>query len=509
MLFNRPVKKRSELKIIISYPPFRTKGSPMLTQNRQFQWYHVPSFIYPVVMAGAATLLKRSGHEVIWNDAIAEGWNMERYLSFIKKEKPDLIVFESKTPVIKLHWKLIDEIKRLPLTAHRSPLTILVGDHVTALPRESMEKSPVDFVITGGDYDFLLENLCSNLDVKNPQSAIPNPQSLEPGIWYRQDSKILNTGSFNLEHDLNSLLFIDRKLSKAHLYGEKWKKRFPFFYIMAGRDCPWHKCTFCAWTVLYPSFHVRTVENVLDEIGFLIEEHGAREIFDDTGTFPGGNWLKEFCRGMIEMGYHKKILFSCNMRFDYLRDPELPVLMKKAGFRKIKAGLESAQQETLNKINKGTTVSDIVTGCRNAARAGLDIHLTVMVGYPWETRKEVENTIQLARKLMAEGDAEMLQSTVVVPYPGTALHRQALENKWFRIDPSDYERYDMTETVFRTPGITSEEIVEMSSRIYSSFLQPRFIWRNFKRIKSWEDVRYILKGARAVLGHLKDFTPRR
>ncbi len=497
------------MKILLSYPPFMDKGSPMLTQNRQFQWYHVPSFIFPVVMASAATLLSRQGHNVIWNDAIAEGWDMERYLSFIKDEKPDLIVLESKTPVIKLHWQLIEKIKNELSTVNIQPLTVLVGDHVTALPRESMEECPVDYVITGGDYDFLLQNLCLNLDISTPHCPLPAAHSLEPGIWYRQDGRILNTGAFQLNHDLNSLPFIDRKLTKAHLYGEKWKKRVPFFYIMSGRDCPWHQCTFCAWTGLYPEFRARSVENVLDEIGYLIDEHNAREIFDDTGTLPGGEWMQRFCRGMIERGYNRKILFSCNMRFDYLRNPRIPQLMKEAGFRKIKSGLESAQQATLDRIKKGTRVSDIVMGCHNAAKAGLDVHLTVMVGYPWETKEEVEKTIELAKRLMAEGNAEMLQSTVVVPYPGTELHSQALQNDWFRIDPSEYERYDMTETVFKTPGISSREIVEMSSRVYSSFLQPRFIFRHLKNIRSWEDVHYILKGIKAVIGHLRDFVPNR
>ena len=45
----------------------------------------------------------------------------------------------------------------------------LVGDHVTALPLESMEQSKVDFVLTGGDYDFLMLNLVNFLD-KNGNS---------------------------------------------------------------------------------------------------------------------------------------------------------------------------------------------------------------------------------------------------------------------------------------------------------------------------------------------------
>ena len=46
------------LKISISYPPLESdKGIPLLSQNRQFQWFSEPTYIYPMVPAYAATLL--------------------------------------------------------------------------------------------------------------------------------------------------------------------------------------------------------------------------------------------------------------------------------------------------------------------------------------------------------------------------------------------------------------------------------------------------------------------
>ena len=99
------------MKIMISYPPFRDKGSPMLTQNRQFQWCHIGSYIYPVIPASAATLLKKNGFDVIWNDAIAEEKDFDEYLEHFIYEKPDVMVFETKTPVMKKHWKLIRDLK--------------------------------------------------------------------------------------------------------------------------------------------------------------------------------------------------------------------------------------------------------------------------------------------------------------------------------------------------------------------------------------------------------------
>lgn len=480
------------MKIMIAYPPLEGKGSPMLTQNRQFQWYRVGSYIYPMVPAYAASLLKKNGFTVIWEDCIATQKSSETFFSDLSEHKPDLVAMESKTPVIRQHWAIVDRIKReFPETK-----IVLMGDHVTANPEETMTNSNVDFVITGGDYDFGLLSIAKNID----ESA-----ELEPGIYYRKEDEVLNTGPFQLDHDLDELPFIDRELTQAHLYGEKWKRKTPFFYMMTGRDCPWAKCTFCSWTTIFPKFRSMSVTRTLDEIGFLIEKHGAKEIFDDSGTFPGGKWLEEFCEGMIERGYHKKIMISCNMRFDYFKDIEMANFMKKAGWRKVKSGLESANQKTLNRIKKGTTVEQIVNGCRIAAKAGLDVHLTVMVGFPWETREDTKKTVELAKQLMTEGSAEMLQSTVVVPYPGTPLFEEAVENGWLSCSPDEYEKFDMRGSVMNMKDMSSDEVVKMCNEVYRSFLTPRFVLRQVA--KNITDPVYILKGAKAVFGHLKDFTP--
>ena len=480
---------------MISYPALKGKGSPMLTQNRQFQWMSIGSYIYPLVPASAATLLERDGHDVIWYDGIAEHLSYDNFLTTVEAEQPDLIVFESKTPVIKLHWAIVADVKQLAPQCK----TVLMGDHVTALPEENMRSSVVDFVITGGDYDFSLQGLVNALTGKGDMVA---------GVWFRQDNGIKNSGLFQLNNDLNSLPFVNRDLTKAHLYYEKWKKRDPFRYTMAGRDCQWGKCTFCSWTTIYPNFRTRTVKSVLDEIEMLVNRYGVQEIFDDSGNFPAGNWLRNFCEGMIERGLHEKILFSCNMRFDLLvRQPELIDLMKKAGFRKVKSGLESANQATLDRIKKNIRVEDIVTGCRLASKAGLDIQLTVMVGYPWETREDAKRTLDLAKNLMLNGHAEMLQSTVMVPYPGTPLFQEAIANDWICFDdPYAWERYDMTEPVLKTPDMSGAEVMKICSEIYKTFTSPMFMLRRLAKIRSFEDLAYLIRGARAITGHILDFS---
>lgn len=486
---------------MIAYPSLESgKGIPLLSQNRQFQWFHNPTYIYPMIPAMAATLLRQAGFDVVWADGIAERWTYQEFLKKVLEERPDLIVIETKTPVVKKHWKIIEELKILAGGGWQLK-TVLTGDHVTALPEESMRNSQVDYVLTGGDFDLLLLNLCQYL-TRN--------EKLLPGIWYREKSrqgggqaKVKNTGEFQLTHDLNNLPLIDRDLTKWQLYAydNGNYKKTPGTYTMAGRDCWWARCTFCSWTTIFPRFRVRTPQNLLDEIGFLIEKYKVQEIMDDTGTFPVGGWLEKFCQGMISRGYFKKINFNCNMRFGVLNQKQYD-LMGKAGFRFILYGLESANQKTLDRLNKGTKVSEIARDCQMAKQAGLMPHLTVMVGYPWETETEAQKTLDLAKRLFEQGWADSLQATVVIPYPGTPLFAECKKNGW--LETEDWDAYDMSRPIIKT-STSQEKIMKLSQSLYGLAFRPKFLARQVFSTRDLSDLRYLFKAGKAVVGHILDF----
>lgn len=486
------------MKVLVGFPPtISNKGTPLLSQNRQFQYFENPTFLFPVVMGTAATMARdKHGHDVVWGDAIAENLSFEDYFELIEKEKPEVFFFETKAPVVKKHWQAVNILKeRFP-----DLKIVMCGDHVTYDPEETMNACPVDYVIKGGYYDFAFCELLDHFEKKG--------KKFPEGIWYRKNGKIVDNGRYQFKGSLDDAPIIDRKLTKNHNYQKEFNlKGRPLAYIMSGRDCWYGKCTFCVWDhTLYPkgTFKVRSPENVFEEVKYLVDEFGVREIFDDCGTITVGPWLEKFCKLMIESGYNKKVMYSCNMRFGAVNF-EMYKLMKKAGFRLLKYGLESGCQKTIDKLDKGTKIEEIAPSCRDAKRAGLTVHLTMMVGYPWETKKDAMETFKLSKYLMIKGYADVLQSTVVVPYPGTPLYREGIEKGWFRFDATDYERFDMTEPVFKTPGINPQNIQSICQMNYKIYLDPRYIFQHAKRIKSVEDVVYTLKGVKAVVGHLKDF----
>lgn len=486
------------LKIHISYPPLENnKGSPALAQNRQFQYLTQESYIYPVIPASAATLLDRNGYDVVWDDGIAEKITYDHWLSRLKESSPDIIFMESKTPVIKKHWNIINKLKEdIP-----DVKVILMGDHVSGMPQESFYNSSVDYVMEGGDYDFKGLELVDYLSGKS---------SKFPSGFYVRDEKNESkyTGKSMTNYSLNDLPMIDRELTKWRLYSEinGNYKYHPGTYTMVGRDC-WYRagggCTFCSWTITYPKFMLESVDKALDEVGYLVKDLGVKEIFDDTGTFPAGIWLKKFCEGMIERGYNKEVKIGCNMRVGALNTDEYD-LMKRAGFRFILYGIESANQKSLDMLNKGVTSKEQLDSIKKAAKAGLDPHITVMFGYPWETKEDAIKTLKLGTKMIKKQYAKTWQVTIVIPYPGTKLFQQCKENGWLLTE--NWEDYDMRRPVMKTP-MKMTDIMEIIEKFYGAAYSPEFVARRVMKIKTREDLKYLFFGLKKVRGYRKNFSP--
>jgi len=509
-----------KIKIVIGYPPIESKkGVPLLSQNRQFQYFNSPTYIYPMVPAYAATMLKKNGYRVYWLDGIAEKQTYDDWVKQLTKIKPDYLLIETKTPVIKIHWQMINQLKIKNLKLK----IILVGDHVTYLPLESFENSQVDYVITGGDYDFVLVNLLNH---------IYKGEKLEGGVYWRKNdealggvsvrvpdsaeilgprqnlSQIYNSGPASLKHDLNSLPFIDRDLTKWKLYAyENGNYKYtPGTYMYSGRDCWWNRCTFCIWDqLLYPlgSYRSFSPERLFAEVKYVVDKYHVKEIFDDAGTMFAGNKMKRFCQLMINSGYNKKVVFGCNMRFNAINQ-DLYYLMKKANFRFILYGMESANQKTLDKIQKGIKVKEIIEGGQMAAKAGLEPHATIMLGYPWESYKDAKKTIKLAKYCFQKGYFNTIQATLVIPYPGSKLWKECKEKGWLLTE--NYERYDMREPVMKIP-FAKEKIYELEQELYSAFMTPQYIFRKIVSIRSFHDFKYLFYMAWKLLAHLLDFDP--
>ena len=235
----------------------------------------------------------------------------------------------------------------------------------------------------------------------------------------------------------------------------------PGTYTLAASGCWYGKCTFCVERNKY--CEVRSVESVLEEIRQL-ELLGFKEVFDDSATFPDGGWLFDFCMLKIALGIKTPI--SCNMRIGADVNFEL---MKAAGFRMLLFGIESANQKTLDKINKGVKYEEISPYLQQAKKAGLDVHIAVMFGYPWEGDQDARKSIMLVHNLLRAGYATTAQASYFC-------------------------------SVGQESNEETRKYIEM---IYDVWKSPRFWYNKIRAIRGWHDIRYLFKQIKSGLGRGK------
>src|SRR3989344_9340087 len=144
--------KNKRIKIVVGYPPIESKkGVALLSQNRKFQYFNAPTYIYPMIPAYAASNLQDKGYKTYWMDGIAERKKYQDWIEELGRIAPNYLMVETKSPIVKKHWKQINDLKeKFP-----DLKLIWVGDHVTFLPLEIFENSKLDYAITGADYDFM------------------------------------------------------------------------------------------------------------------------------------------------------------------------------------------------------------------------------------------------------------------------------------------------------------------------------------------------------------------
>ncbi len=498
------------MRVAISYPPIVNElgQKAMVSQNRNVQYFKTPTYLLPVVHAQAATWLRDLGHEVYWDDGNAQLKTFAQWYRDLLAWQPDLVVFESTTPVMKFYWRLIQRLKQ----DRPDIMIVMTGYHSMRMPFETMNKCPVDIVLRSNHVDFVLSKLVPFITTHPDWRTTC---ALE-GLFIRTaNGEQRQTGSFKQIEPLDNSPDVDRDLVQWQRYAYENGNflRTPGTYATSVvRDCTFGKCTFCRYNGPDLTFSMRSVQRSLDEYQRLIEQYGVREIFDDSGVWYRGKEAREFCEGLIARGLHRKgCYFGLNTRFAYL-DEETIQLMGQANFRFVLLGLEACDDETLSRLNKGYQVVDVEQNLRWFTKYGLHPHLTVMVGYYWQTQQQLDQTVQTVRQFMFQGLARTLQVTICTPLDFTPYHQECLDQGVLLTD--DYDDFDMSKVIVKTP-IPHERHYEAIRQMYGIAFHPKFLARQIAflasgRIRDWEFLfTYGWRALRRVRQHIFNLTQAR
>ena len=384
----------------------------------------------------------------------------------------------------------------------------MTGYHSMRKPEETLNNSLTDIVILSNHVDFVLDKLMDDLKVSN--FSIKKLSC--DGIAYKNSNGEFINQSFKKVENINNSEIIDRDLVqwKNYAYENGNFLQTPGTYATSViRDCTFGKCTFCRYNGPELSFSIMNIKKSVDEYENLINNYKVREIFDDSGVWYRGNDARNFAKEIIKRGLHKKnCYFGFNTRFEYL-DEETIELLGKANFRFVLIGLESGSDYSLNRLKKGYTRETVIKTLQLLIKHNLHPHLTIMVGYYWETKEMLNETISFVRELMFKGLARTLQVTLCTPLDYTPYHQECLDNKVLLTDK--YQDHDMSKLIVKTP-IQHKEYYKAIKEIYFIAFHPKFILRQiiflFKfQKRDWQFLlTYSIRAIRRVRQHVFNLT---
>jgi radical SAM superfamily enzyme YgiQ (UPF0313 family) len=362
----------------------------------------------------------------------------------------------------------VDLAKRLK---KMGKIVIIGGPQVTALPALSLNLTQADYAVVG-EGEMALAALIKVLEKAKPRTKIwrrPFIKNLSDLPW--PDWEQMNPGSYQ----------------KAPHGGVI--KNFPVAPIMTTRGCP-YECYFCASPKLWQrQIRYRRPAEVVEEIKYLVNNFGVKEIHieDDNFTLKREH-AEDFCHRLIRGKIKISWATPNGIRADKVDLPLLR-LMKKAGCYFVAFGIESGNQEILNRIAKHSNLQVIKKAVGMAHQAGLITQGFFIFGLPGETAQTITNTINFAKSLPLD-KAQFLYLDVI---PGSKLWDDLNFNR-----KVDWKLDSFHQVSWLPPTVDKLTLAQAQSRAFREFfLRPSQVLTMLKLIKPGQ-LKYVIK-------RIKDF----
>jgi len=387
----------------------------------------------PIGPAYLAASLRQAGHEARIVDGLGEnpfqisslfddkvmaiGLRSEEIVARIEG-RPDLIgvscMFSQDWPEVR---RLIQMVRR------RFPGVPIVagGEHITATPEFTLRSTPeVDVCVIGEGEETIVE-LATALDGGLPFDGIK-------GLMIRNlAGGARSTGARTRIRTLDDipwpawdLVPLANYLDNGLGYGVDRGRSMP---MIATRGCP-YECTFCSnpemWTTRW---YARDPGAVLDEIQAYQDKYGATNFdFYDLTAIVKRSWILEFTNLILE----RKMTFTWQLpsgtRSEAI-DTEVSRLLYASGCRNMSYAPESGSPEVLKRIKKVVKLDRLEQSVTGAVQEGLNVKLNIIMGFPNESRYELEQTIKFLFRMARAGVHDMSIS-LFSPYPGSQLYHE-------------------------------------------------------------------------------------
>ena len=438
----------------------------------------------PLGLAYLAANLKKNkiGVEIV--DADAMRLSFDDVANFIAEKTPRYVGITAVTLDIYSAAQLAHKIKQ----RIKNITIILGGVHLTAVPRETMEKfTQFDIGIIGEGETTLLE-VIQALNEKRDLNKID-------GLVYRANGEIAFTQPRKMNYSLDS--YPPPAWDSIPGFPQNYPvppysmHNSPSCSLVTSRGCG-RRCTFCFQGTMGRTLRFHGAEYVLDIIKQLYYRYGIRDLrIVDDQFLAHRKRTEKICTMLIKENLN--LTFSCLARIDTI-DPQLLHLLKEAGCRQINFGIESGSQQILDLIKKDTKLEEIVQAVRWTKKEGIRTLGYFMLGLPTETESTIKESIAFAKKLLLDDISIFL----LTPFPGTELHHSAHQYGTFKKDWKSMSLF--IEPCFIPHGLTKEEILAYRKKALLQFyLRPRIIISYLRGITTISQIKALIKGVVTIL----------
>lgn len=305
---------------------------------------------------------------------------LEYFNSFIEKIKAERIDFVGIS--IPYTTQIVPALTLAYLIKKKTNAHVNIGGNLISRIAETFIANPEFFdifadTVSIGDGEFQIVDLVKNLN---------NYQNID-GLIFKSQNKVIFNDSKNIR---------DLKAIETPYYGGyNFKNYFSpeiICTLQFSKGCYWGKCTFCDFFFGKPNFHHKTIKQIVDEIQNIQEKYAINKFeFADEAIPPV--LLKELAEEIIRRKI--KITYFLMSRTEKEFSKELLNLLYKSGLRMMNWGIESGSERILKLMNKGIDVSDRLRLLSESDEIGIWNHSYVLLSFPSETKKELQETIDL------------------------------------------------------------------------------------------------------------------
>ncbi len=384
----------------------------------------------PMHAAYTFAVLEKKGHEVGFSKELPK--NLEIY---------DFFIVASSIVCCETELKIIEQIRKL------NKKVFVIGPFATYNP-DSYQKAGATVIQGEPEFYFL-----------------KNDKYLED-----LNKKIL---TFSHDYSLDDLPFPSwQKIIKNNKNVSKLFGSYSTVPILATRGCPYSCYKYCVYPLQQGrKVRQRSAKLIVDEMEYWKSKNINMFIFRDPVFSINRKHTIEFCNELINRNLNIKFVIETHLR---ILDSELIKILKKAGLKAVKVGVESSDENVLKNANRFTIKKDEqMNKIREIEKNNIQVSSMFILGFPSDSKSSMKNTIAYAKKL----NTTYAQFSVWTPYPGTPVFKE-YEDKILAKNFEDYDQYNL---VYKHVTLDSKTVRKYLSNAYTSYyFRPSFIFKSLK-----------------------------